>query len=63
MNDASLGPGRLLDSSIAQMVLPRLEHEFSARLSTVSWVAIVYLLVMAAFLRSSAMRLDLRHDT
>lgn len=39
-----------LDSSIAQMVLPRLEHEFSARLSTVSWVAIVYLLVMAAFL-------------
>jgi EmrB/QacA subfamily drug resistance transporter len=32
------------------MVLPRLEHEFSARLSTVSWVAIVYLLTMAAFL-------------
>jgi MFS family permease len=25
------------------------EHEFGARLSTVSWVAIVYLLVMAAF--------------
>jgi hypothetical protein len=29
-----------VDSSIAQMLLPRLEHEFGARLSTVSWVAI-----------------------
>jgi EmrB/QacA subfamily drug resistance transporter len=38
------------DSSIAQMLLPRLEHEFGARLSTVSWVAIAYLLAMAAFL-------------
>src|SRR5262245_62502758 len=39
-----------VDSSIAQMRLPRLEYEFGARLSTVSWVAIVYLLAMAAFL-------------
>jgi EmrB/QacA subfamily drug resistance transporter len=39
-----------VDSSIAQMLLPRLEYEFSARLSTVSWVAIVYLLAMAGFL-------------
>ena len=39
-----------VNSSIAQMLLPRLEHEFSARLSTVSWVAVAYLLAMAAFL-------------
>ena len=39
-----------VDSSIAQMLLPRLEHEFGARLSTVSWVAVAYLLAMAAFL-------------
>jgi EmrB/QacA subfamily drug resistance transporter len=39
-----------LDSSIAQLLLPRLELEFSARLSTVSWVAVAYLLAMAAFL-------------
>ena len=39
-----------VDSSIAQMLLPRLEHEFDARLSTVSWVAVAYLLTMAAFL-------------
>jgi EmrB/QacA subfamily drug resistance transporter len=39
-----------VDSSITQMLLPRLEYEFDARLSTVSWVAIVYLLAMAAFL-------------
>jgi MFS family permease len=39
-----------VDSSIAQMLLPRLELEFGARLSTVSWVAIAYLLAMAAFL-------------
>ena len=29
-----------VNSSIAQMLLPRLEHEFGAQLSTVSWVAI-----------------------
>jgi MFS family permease len=39
-----------VDSSIAQMLLPRLELEFGARLSTVSWVAVAYLLAMAAFL-------------
>src|SRR6476646_12009456 len=39
-----------VDSSIAQMLLPRLELDFAARLSTVSWVAVAYLLAMAAFL-------------
>src|ERR1700730_14702814 len=39
-----------VDSSIAQMLLPRLELEFDASLSTVSWVAVAYLLAMAAFL-------------
>jgi len=39
-----------LDASVAQLLLPRLEHVFGARLSTVSWVAVVYLLTMAAFL-------------
>src|SRR5262245_16878512 len=39
-----------VDSSIAQLLLPRLELEFNARLSTVSWVAVAYLLAMAAFL-------------
>src|SRR5262245_1762290 len=39
-----------VDSSIAQMLLPTLEHAFGARLSTVSWVAVAYLLAMAAFL-------------
>ena len=39
-----------VDSSITQMLLPRLELEFDARLSSVSWVAVAYLLAMAAFL-------------
>jgi EmrB/QacA subfamily drug resistance transporter len=39
-----------VDSSITQLLLPRLELEFDARLSTVSWVAVAYLLAMAAFL-------------
>src|SRR6516165_7041319 len=39
-----------VDSSITQMLLPRLEREFGAKLSTVSWVAVAYLLAMAAFL-------------
>jgi EmrB/QacA subfamily drug resistance transporter len=39
-----------VDSSITQMLLPHLELEFHARLSTVSWVAVAYLLAMAAFL-------------
>ena len=39
-----------VDSSIAQLLLPRLEYDFGARLSTVSWVAIAYLITMAGFL-------------
>ena len=39
-----------VNSSIAQLLLPKLELEFNARLSTVSWVAVAYLLAMAAFL-------------
>jgi EmrB/QacA subfamily drug resistance transporter len=39
-----------VDSSITQLLLPRLESEFDAQLSTVSWVAVAYLLAMAAFL-------------
>jgi EmrB/QacA subfamily drug resistance transporter len=39
-----------VDSSITQLVLPRLEVDFDARLSTVSWVAVAYLLTMAGFL-------------
>ncbi len=39
-----------VDSSITQLLLPRLEFEFDAGLSTVSWVAVAYLLAMAAFL-------------
>jgi EmrB/QacA subfamily drug resistance transporter len=39
-----------VDSSITQLLLPRLESQFDARLSTVSWVAVAYLLAMAAFL-------------
>jgi EmrB/QacA subfamily drug resistance transporter len=39
-----------VDSSIMQVLLPRLESEFNARLSTVSWVVVAYLLAMAAFL-------------
>ena len=39
-----------LDASIVQLTLPTLEHEFMARLSTVSWVAIGYQLAFAAVL-------------
>ena len=39
-----------VDSSIAQLLLPRLEYVFGARLSFVSWVAVVYLVTMAGFL-------------
>jgi EmrB/QacA subfamily drug resistance transporter len=39
-----------VDSSITQLILPRLEVDFDARLSTVSWVAVAYLLTMAGFL-------------
>ena len=31
-----------VDSSIAQLLLPRLELEFNARLTTVSWVAVAH---------------------
>jgi EmrB/QacA subfamily drug resistance transporter len=39
-----------LDASIVQLALPTLEHEFAARLSAVSWVAIGYQLAFAAIL-------------
>src|SRR4051812_17384921 len=39
-----------VDSSITQLLLPQLEVVFDARLDTVSWVAIAYLVTMAAFL-------------
>ena len=39
-----------LDASIVQLTLPTLEHQFQARLSAVSWVAIAYQLAYAAFL-------------
>jgi EmrB/QacA subfamily drug resistance transporter len=39
-----------LDASIAQLVLPELEREFQASLSSVSWVAVAYLLTVAALL-------------
>ena len=40
----------MLDASIAQLVLPELEIEFRARVSQVSWVAVAYLLTVAALL-------------
>ena len=39
-----------LDASIVQLTLPTLEHEFAARLSAVSWIAIAYQVAFAAFL-------------
>lgn len=39
-----------LDASIAQLVLPTLQARFSASLVAVSWVALAYLLVLAATL-------------
>lgn len=38
-----------IDASMTQVLLPRLEVEFGARLSSVSWVAVAYLLAMASF--------------
>ena len=38
-----------IDASMTQLLLPRLELEFAARLSDVSWVAVSYLLAMASF--------------
>jgi EmrB/QacA subfamily drug resistance transporter len=37
-----------VDASMTQMLLPRLESEFAASLSTVSWVAVAYILAMAS---------------
>lgn len=39
-----------LDASIVQLALPTLEHEFLARLSAVTWVAIAYQLALASTL-------------
>ena len=39
-----------VDASIAQLLLPTLERTFGASLSGVSWVAVVYLLTMAALM-------------
>ena len=39
-----------IDASMTQVLLPRLEVEFGARLSSVSWVAVAYLLAMASFM-------------
>jgi EmrB/QacA subfamily drug resistance transporter len=38
-----------VDASMTQVLLPRLELEFAARLANVSWVAVAYLLAMASF--------------
>jgi MFS family permease len=39
-----------VDASIVQLALPALEHEFSASLSAVSWIAIAYSLAFASIL-------------
>jgi len=39
-----------LDASIVQLILPKLESEFAAKLDAVSWVALAYLLTMTVFL-------------
>jgi len=39
-----------VDASIAQLLLPTLERTFGATLSSVSWVAVAYLLTMAALM-------------
>jgi MFS family permease len=39
-----------VDASMTQILLPRLEHDFAAPLSTVSWVAVGYILAMASFM-------------
>jgi len=39
-----------LDASIVQLILPKLESEFAAKLAAVSWVALAYLLTMTVFL-------------
>ncbi len=49
-----------VDASIAQLVLPHLEHAFDARLSLVSWVAVAYLLTQAALLPVFGRMADIR---
>jgi len=39
-----------VDASMTQLLLPRLEIDFHARLSSVSWIAVAYLLAMATFM-------------
>ena len=39
-----------VDASLTQMLLPRLERDSHAPLSTVSWVAVGYILTMASFM-------------
>jgi EmrB/QacA subfamily drug resistance transporter len=39
-----------VDASIAQLVLPELEHDFQAPVGLVSWVALAYLLALSAML-------------
>ena len=39
-----------VDASMTQILLPQLEHDFAAPLSTVSWVAVGYILAMASFM-------------
>ena len=39
-----------LDASIAQLVLPVLEHDFGQRLAAISWVSVAYMLALAALL-------------
>ena len=49
-----------VDASIAQLVLPHLEHAFDVRLSVVSWVAVGYLLTQAALLPVFGRLADIR---
>ncbi len=49
-----------VDASIAQLVLPHLEHDFGVRLSLVSWVAVGYLLTQAALLPVFGRLADIR---
>ena len=39
-----------VDASMTQMLLPRLEADFGVSLNVVSWVAVAYILTMAAFM-------------
>jgi EmrB/QacA subfamily drug resistance transporter len=39
-----------VDASMTQILLPVLEHDFAARLSSVSWIAVGYILAMASFM-------------